>query len=431
MTDKKKFRSLKAWLEAYREGPATWRAAWVDTLASARGKSGFRAAMVSSLSGEELERQWSEAVPGPLQGVPWMLKDLFDVALVDTAASSKFLTQVRPTPMVESALVGDVGAAGGVLVGKTHLNEFAYGLDGVNPHFGTVPNPVLPGRLAGGSSSGSAWAVASGLVPFAVGTDTGGSIRVPAAFCGLYGFRLTPEHRWSKDGCFPLAPSFDTAGFFTGSAADLSIVLSLLDEAVDEPVLPIGLDLTSASEMDGKLSKVMQECLAGWTRMASGDEALEWHADTADLVASFNILQSSEALELHRDWLHTRKVDYDPATWQRIARAEGWTAEQRASAGKTAAIWKTRLTHWIEEMGFLVLPTAPGIAPKITDGMSSDLREGILAMTTPASLAGHPVLSIPVGRAPDTLTAVQIVLPKKLSRAVSLARRILSSAISR
>ncbi|HYD84675.1 MAG TPA: amidase, partial [Opitutus sp.] len=170
----------------------------------------------------------------PLAGVPFFLKDLFDVVGEPTFAGSTFLPEVRPTPSRNSTLVDALARAGAVLAGKTHLHEFAYGITGENPHYGDCEHPRFPGRTTGGSSSGSAAVVAAGIVPFAIGTDTGGSVRVPAAFCGLYGFRLTPCDAFIADA-FPLASTFDSAGWFTANADDFLTTISALIGNVDPP----------------------------------------------------------------------------------------------------------------------------------------------------------------------------------------------------
>jgi Asp-tRNA(Asn)/Glu-tRNA(Gln) amidotransferase A subunit family amidase len=208
------FADFAAWRDRAAEGSIP--AAILRLQSRLPGMDGAQQALVGG-------KLWDAGEPpdGPLGGVPWVLKDLFDVAGMKTLASSRLLESLSSPAESDAAVVRDLKQAGTVLIGKTHLNEFAYGLDGVNSHFGTVPNPQVPGALAGGSSSGSAWAVASGLVPLAVGTDTGGSIRVPAAYCGLYGFRMVPEHPWSRKGAFPLAPRFDTAGWLTWHRRDL------------------------------------------------------------------------------------------------------------------------------------------------------------------------------------------------------------------
>ena len=163
----------------------------------------------------------------PLHGVPYLLKDLFDLAGVPTNAGSTFLNSARGTPAHDSALVRRLRELGAVCAGKTQLVEFAAGLFGDNSHYGDCPHPHFPDRLAGGSSSGSAALVAAGVVPFAIGTDTGGSVRVPAAFCGIHGFRLSPGDDFIRDA-MPLSPSLDTAGWFTATAADMLTATSAL-----------------------------------------------------------------------------------------------------------------------------------------------------------------------------------------------------------
>ena len=185
-------------------------------------RAGQREAVFAMLAceAEIAGRVVADTAKSELAGVPFVVKDLFDAAGWPTKAGSTFLEEERARPEGDGALVARLRAEGAVLAGKTQLHEFAYGITGENPHYGDVEHPRLPGRTSGGSSSGSAAAVAAGVVPLAFGTDTAGSIRVPAAFCGLFGFRMTPHHPWIADA-FPLAPSFDTAGWFTANAGEV------------------------------------------------------------------------------------------------------------------------------------------------------------------------------------------------------------------
>ena len=144
-----------------------------------------RAAVATLLPEPELAKKIEMAPPGPLAGLPFFLKDLWDVSGLPTFAGSTFLPEVRTAPAGDALLVRELGAAGAVLAGKTHLHEFAFGITGENPHYGDCENPRFLGRTSGGSSSGSAVMVAAGAAPCASGTDTGGSIRVPAGCCGL------------------------------------------------------------------------------------------------------------------------------------------------------------------------------------------------------------------------------------------------------
>src|SRR5438552_12538277 len=145
----------------------------------------------------------------PPAGIPLAVKDLFDTAGLTTTYGSAIFAEHVPAKSAECVL--RLEAAGYANVGKTNLHEFAYGITSENPHFGTVPNPAAPGRIAGGSSGGSAAALAAGLADAALGTDSGGSIRIPAACCGVVGFKPTYD-LVPTDGCFPLAPSFDHVG---------------------------------------------------------------------------------------------------------------------------------------------------------------------------------------------------------------------------
>src|SRR6478736_5919201 len=163
----------------------------------------------------------------PLHGVPYFLKDLFDLAGVPTRAGSSFLHLVRALPDRNSRIVDRLATAGAACAGKTHLGELASALTGENRNYGDCPHPRFPDRLTGGSSSGSAALVGAGVAPLATGTDTGGSVRVPAAWCGLYGFRLTPDDALIRDA-FPLAPTLDTAGWFTANAGDMLATMNAL-----------------------------------------------------------------------------------------------------------------------------------------------------------------------------------------------------------
>jgi amidase/aspartyl-tRNA(Asn)/glutamyl-tRNA(Gln) amidotransferase subunit A len=279
----------------------------------------------------ELIAHFATAPAGaPLAGVPYLAKDLFDVAGFPTFAGSTFLPEVRPDPTTDSAFIRAVNAAGGVLAGKTHLHEFAYGITGENPHYGDVEHPRFSDRTTGGSSSGSAAAVAAGVVPFALGTDTGGSIRVPAAFCGLYGFRGAPRQPWIVDA-FPLAPSFDTAGWFTTTAVDMRTALSALIGLGTSTRTPRGCYL----EIPGLSAEVAAACRAAAARLAppadtaTRTELLRRFAGALD---AYNIIVALEASAVHAAWSAEYKDRYDPTVWTRLNRVHEFTPAQVASA---------------------------------------------------------------------------------------------------
>ena len=348
----------------------------------------------------------------PLQGLPYLLKDLFDLAGVPTRAGSTFLDKVRPTPAQDSRIVQRLREQGATCAGKTHLVEFASGLTGENPHYGDCPHPRFPDRLTGGSSSGSAALVAAGVVPLAIGTDTGGSVRVPAAWCGLYGFRLMPGDVLIRDA-FPLSPAMDTAGWFTATAEDMHSAWRAL----------VG-GSPSTAELRGchlPMGALLQTPDAETAR--AGDDAAAQICPPADAATQSDLLDSwreavdayitigmSEAHTVHRSWLAPYREHYDPLIWQRFADAGHYPAEQlaraRATQQKIWAVWREFFFNY----DYLVLPAVPGPAPRKAD-CTPELRRNILTLTAPASLGGLPVLTIPV-RLPSGLTVgLQIVLP--------------------
>ena len=347
-----------------------------------------------------------------LHGVPYFLKDLFDFAGVPTRAGSTFLDQVRPTPTRDSKIVRQLRIAGAACAGKTHLVEFASGLTGENPHYGDCPHPRFPDRLSGGSSSGSAALVAAGVVPLAIGTDTGGSVRVPAAWCGLYGFRMTPGDALVRDA-FPLAPSMDTAGWFTAQAGDMLTVCQTLTGYAPARAdlrgcfLPMRALLPDA---DAATALASDTAAARLCKPADGTTQGDLLAFWREAVDAYLTIGMSEAHAVHHNWLAPYREHYDPVIWQRFTDAGAFPPEKIARARDVQkAIWES-WRQFFFDYDFLVLPAVPGPAPRKTE-CTPELRRSIIALTAPASLGGQPVLTVPVPL-PSGLTAgLQIVLP--------------------
>ncbi len=354
----------------------------------------------------------------PLAGVPWFAKDLFDAADMPTFAGSTFLPEVRPAPARDSALVGALRAAGAVLAGKTHLHEFAYGITGENPHYGDCEHPRFPGRTTGGSSSGSAAIVAAGIAPLAVGSDTGGSVRVPAAFCGLFGFRLTPRDRWISDA-FPLAPSFDTAGWFTANAADLRETIGALVGLRTSEREPRGCYL----ELPGLDADVAMACAQAASRVAPPAEPIvqrDLLRGFAGALETYNVIVAREAWEVHKFWADRFQARYDPAVWQRLNRVHALTAAQIDAAQFALTTLRLLWTQFFLTYDFLVLPATP--CPALTKAECTlENRSRLLALTAPVSLAGLPVLSVPVALPSGLTTGLQIVVNHPQSPAVAWA----------
>ncbi|MFH1496549.1 MAG: amidase [Verrucomicrobiota bacterium] len=343
-----------------------------------------------------------------LAGIPFVVKDVFDVASWPTRAGSTFLNQVRPTPKDDGALVARLRETGAILAGKTHLHEFAYGITGENPHHGDVEHPRFPGRTSGGSSSGSAAAVAAGVVPLAFGTDTAGSIRVPAAFCGLFGFRMTPHHPWIADA-FPLAPSFDTAGWFTANAGDMATTLATLLGSKPTGRKPRGAWLPFA-DVDPALDAAQTQAALTMAEPMESTLAVRLREVFAEAPAIFNALRAPEAWAVHAAWADKWKSSYDPVVWARVDAGHHVTAEAMSAARVALERLQSTLDEVWQTYDFLVLPATPCVAPTKAE-CTQATRDRIFRLTTPVSVAGLPALTVPVMLPDGFSTGLQIVAP--------------------
>lgn len=385
-----------------------------------------RAAIAKTVSPDALESGFEKSAEngGPLAGVPYLLKDLYDVAGWETNASSLFLNKLKGTPTKSSALTGALNDSGVVFAGKTHLVEFAYGMEGSNCHFGDGVHPHFPERISGGSSSGSVWAVANGLVPLASGSDTGGSVRVPAAYNGLFGIRVTPDHPWSKDGCFPLSPSFDTAGWFTRTAEDLLITLdALFPSPTTEAKDTKGLELLPKYEfLDQQLSAPHQEAISRLP-LETNTDATDHLLSLPDLVRAYLVTSSHEAYQVHKAWHAEKKDLYDPQTWNRVAKGNSWLPSDLEEAAETQQQVHEFFKEVFAEYDFVVLPAAPCPAPLL--GEATELREAHLRLTTPGSLGQVPILTIPYFMDSGLSGGLQIIVPDLSEKSLSIWRTIL------
>lgn len=343
----------------------------------------------------------------PLGAVPYFLKDLFDVAGEPTFAGSAFLPEVRPAPPRDAALVERFRHAGAVLAGKAHLHEFAYGLTGANPHYGDCAHPRFPDRTTGGSSSGSAALVAAGVVPLANGTDTGGSVRVPAAFCGIYGFRLAPRDAWISDA-FPLAQSFDTAGWFTAHAADMRRTLGALLGWRDNVREPRGVSFTPAG-LDADVAQACRTAAARYAPPADADLQSDLAAAFARAPEAYSTIVGHEAWATHRAWFDFHQTRYDPVVRQRLEWARQLTPAAVQAAHVTLAAVRLKWTQFFLTYDFLVMPASPFAAMTRAESTPEN-RARILALTTPASLGGLPTLTVPVPLPSGLTTGLQIIV---------------------
>jgi amidase len=376
------------------------------------------------------------AAHGPLAGVSFAAKDLYDVAGTRTGAGNPARLADAEIVFRHADAVAALLAAGGELVGKTVTDELAFSLSGTNVHYGTPENPLAPGCVPGGSSSGSVAAVALGLVDLALGTDTGGSVRVPASYCGVFGIRTT-HGRISRQGVLLLAPSFCSVGIFARDAAMLGRGWrALRDGAAADLRAPrpiarsprrflLAPELLALADTDAAAA-----CLAAGHRLAkrtglplvqepfaSPDEVLE-------LRDAFRTIQMHEAWALHGPWLSERHPEMGPGIAARFAAAAEVTAEQAEAARERRAAFQSRFCAYLGDDGYLLQPAASGPAPAIDlEGpLKDDLRARTLALTAIGGLAGSPVAVAPVAPAGTAPLGLALVgLPGDDDAVVALA----------
>ena len=337
---------------------------------------------------------------GPLSGMTFAAKDLFDVAgHVTGGGNADYLATHGPATTTADAVQALIDA-GATLVGKTHTDELAFGLLGRNAHYGTPTNPKAPDRVPGGSSSGSAAAVAGGLVDTALGTDTGGSVRIPSSFCGLFGIR--PTHgRISEKGVIPLAVSFDTVGCFARDAQTLKRVADVLLSGADvkQPAqrLLIATDLFSRADAAVRDALAPHVAKLGKVIGAQAEQQV-CPTDLNEWVEAFRPLQAYEAWESDGAWVERTKPRFGPDVTRRFQLAKSITKAQRDANQPIRDAVKKRMAELLAHGGVLCLPTAPFPAPKrnILYAEIDALRDRILAGTCIAGLSGFPQINLPV-----------------------------------
>lgn len=370
---------------------------------------------------------------GPLAGASFVVKENIDVAGQVSTNGHPQWAATHPPARANASAVDRLIAAGARLVGKTHMDEMAYSLLGANPHYGTPINPRAQDRHPGGSSSGSAVAVSAGLVNFALGTDTAGSCRAPAAFCGVFGFRSS-HGAIPTDGVIPLAPSFDVVGWF---ARDIGVMAAVGAELL--PQDPNSAPLEEAVLLTSAFQGVETEFAA---RAALPIDALKpttpWREASLDddfcktALTHFRNLQAYEAWASHGAWITAEHPRFGKGVEERFAYAEKVTLKQKLAAEAFRDEARPMIEALFGAKGFLVLPTTPFRAPLLaeTEEQLDIRRYQMMRLFLIASYFGLPQISMPLRSLEgqkDAPVALSLIGPRGADRKlIALAQRFVN-----
>jgi AtzE family amidohydrolase len=371
-------------------------------------------------------RAIGEAI-GPLAGVPFAVKNLFDVEGLPTLAGSK-INRDAPPATRDAALIERLEAAGAILVGALNMGEYAYDFTGENVHYGPSRNPHDLERMTGGSSGGSGAAVAGGLVPLALGSDTNGSIRVPASLCGLFGLRAT-YGRLSRARSFPFVASIDNVGPLARTARDLALAYDAMQgydpddpACAKHPAEPVG------PLLDKGIGGLRIAVAGGYFKCKSAEEVYAVDRVAAALGANRDIeipqperaraaafvITAAESASLHLDRLRTRAADFDPAVRDRLIAGAMVPAALVVKAHKFRRWYRDAMLKLFREVDAVLAPATPCTAPLLgqemftVGGVAMPVRANLGLYTQPISFSGAPVVAVPMPLTPLPI-AVQIV----------------------
>ncbi|MBD2603136.1 Asp-tRNA(Asn)/Glu-tRNA(Gln) amidotransferase GatCAB subunit A [Scytonema hofmannii FACHB-248] len=368
--------------------------------------------------------------PGILAGVPFAVKNLFDVAGLTTLAGSKINAE-NPPAIKDATAVARLKQAGAVFVGTLNMDEYAYGFVTENSHYGATHNPHDLSRVAGGSSGGSAAAVAAGLVPLTLGSDTNGSIRVPAAFCGIFGLKPT-YGRLSRAGVALFSSSFDHIGHFATSVRDIATVFDVLQGEDDrDPIctkrpLVETLHVTSLQNIDNLriaiaddyfLKGANLEALAAVEKVARALGVRDYITipEAHRARAAAFVITACEGANLHLSKLRSRPEDFDPATRDRFLAGALIPSSWYIQAQRFRRWYRDRVREIFQKVDVIIAPTTPCSAPligqetMILDGEEILVRPHLGLYTQPLSFIGLPVLSVPIQQENGLPLGVQLI----------------------
>ncbi|MDO9499546.1 amidase [Falsiroseomonas sp.] len=368
------------------------------------------------------------AAVGPLTELDFAVKDLFDVAGATTGYGNPDWARTHAPAAATAPIIMSLLQAGASLRGKTKTVELAYGLTGENVWYGTPINPVAPDRFPGGSSCGSAAAVAAGLVDFALGTDTGGSVRIPASYCGIFGIRPSWGAVNLTAAC-PLGPSFDTAGWFASRASVLRRVgdvllppggegaLGPLVKVQEAWVNAVPHTATALVGAIAKIERVLGPCLS----IHLAPEGL------TQLFENFRAAQAEEAWATLGSWVEAIRPTFGPGVGERFAAAKATDPAVAAEARAFRGLFRQRVQALLAGGAVLVYPTSPVPAPRLDVGAETQqaVRERTMGVTAIAGLAGLCEVSLPAARVDGAPVGLSLAAAPGRDRALlAVAERV-------
>jgi amidase len=368
---------------------------------------------------------------GSLAGLTAVIKDMYDIAGTRTGGGSpEWLAAQKPAPR-HAAAVEQILAAGATITGKTICDEFFYSVTGINAHYGMPANLRAPGRMPGGSSSGSAAACGANACDFALGSDTGGSVRIPASFNGLYGLR--PSHgRVDLAGAMAMAPSFDVAGWFANAPAIFHRVGTVLlrGTTIRASVVNLVVATDAFAQADAEVAALGREFLQrAASQLPTGREVTVAPTGFDEWREAFRIVQAKEVWETFGNFVLRASPQFGPGIKERMEIAAGVTADQANFARKVAAAAREHLHGLLPPGTIMALPTSPSIAPLATLKAHEleSFRVRVMRLTCMAGLAGLPQMSLPIGTVSGCPAGLSLIAWEGgdevlLDLAVSLAR---------
>jgi AtzE family amidohydrolase len=423
-----------------------------DTLADIKARDKSFNAFVNLTEKRALDRavEIDQAVkagrdPGPLAGVPFAVKNLFDVNGLPTLAGSK-INRDLPPALRDATLIARLEAAGAILVGTLNMDEYAYGFSTENTHYGATRNPHNTDHVAGGSSGGSAAAIAAGLVPLTLGSDTNGSIRVPASFCGVWGLKPT-YGRLSRGGSFPFVDSLDHVGPFGRSVTDLALAYDAMQGAdvfdhvcrdiVDEPII---------DKLDLGIRGLRVARAVGYFENNAEPEVVELVRKAADTLGAARVVEipeayrgrcaafvitASEGGQLHLPNLRKRANDFDPVIVDRLLAGALIPAAWYLQAQRVRRWYRNKVMQLFESVDVILAPATPRPAQRVGQetftirGSEMLARPNTGLLTQPISCIGLPVIAAPIGTINGLPVGMQIIAkPRREDLCFRVARAL-------